>query len=299
MAIATASIGLDAATYVIDKRGAGHISAIQRLNAEIVLLLQLATIYSMAAMLRDVLQRYFCMLRGLMTAPCPLSQCTSAEQLRSYCSEPAVVHVPPAGCWGLSSKAKTQIDSSEKAPALPNRKRLVHDASSFRAWQDGLEELVPVLTPSDSAADADDSSPRIAAGPASASLATGTAPDSLDSIELLTLADWEWYFQMLRLPPNVPIQKRCPPAQIPVATMLQLLGVGPTNMPAVQARLQLGDISVLKQAALPQFVDHIVEYLDDPGLDLNLRAQHAKTPFLQGSIREILDTGMVTKQATL
>ena len=280
MAIATASVGLETAAYIRDDgSGLGHASAIEHIRAEILLLLQHATVYSMAAMLRDVLQRYYFMLRGLMSPPSKQCLCTPAGQLRSISTDVAAMHIAPTGCWGRFTRANNQIGTSAKAPALPSSHKLVHEASSLRPWHDGLEELAPILVPCSMAVDATGSALRISATPL------------LESINLLTIADWEWYIEMMRLPSNINIHKKMPPSHIPVSSLLELLGAGPTVIPAVQAGLCQEHESVLRQAVLPSFIDRVIGCLDDQGLDLNLKAQHAKTPFLQGSTIEVRNSG--------
>ena len=109
------------------------------------------------------------------------------------------------------------MDSSDKAPALPAIAQLVHDVSTLKPCHDGLESLKHLLTPKDPLEVSD-------------SLAARPVPDRL---EIQTLADWEWYVELVRLPRDASIQKHGPPLQVPVSALLELLGVRPTTLPSI------------------------------------------------------------------
>ena len=85
---------------------------------------------------------------------------------------PLVKHASP-GCFGRFSKANCQVESSDKAPALPATAQLVHVMSTLQPCHDGLESLKHLLTPKDPSEGSDN----IAASP---------VPDRL---EIQTFAD--------------------------------------------------------------------------------------------------------------
>ena len=270
MAIATAGIGIDTAAYVVkDTNTPGHRDAIKWLKAEIVTLLQHATLYSLTVMLRTVLQRYVFMLRGLMKSSLPYL-CTPSDQLPKMSVSPAVGHTSP-GCFGRISKANYQVDSSDKVPAMPATAQLVHDLSTLQPWQDNLDALVLLLAPTTSVG--------IPANP---------MPESLP---VETLTDWAWYVELVQLPVSANIQKRGPPSHIPVTGLLELLGVGPTMLPLVQQQLGAEHITLLKEAVLPRFIDAVIACIDDqvPGLDLS--ALHVQTPLLHGMAQRTVTSG--------
>ena len=275
MAIATASVGIESAVYVEKSETTGHSEAINCLKEEIVTLLQHATVYSLTAMLRDVLQRYVFMLRGLMhSTRASTYLCTPSDKLPKPPVSTIVKHAPP-GCFGRLSKANCQVDSAHKAPALPATAQLVHEMTTLQPWQDGLEELLPLLAPTDCSQEGD-------------SIAAGPMPDSL---ELLTFADWEWYMELVQLPPDTVMQKQAPPTHVPISVLLERLGVGPTMMPIIQQRLRLEHMPLLREAVLPRFIDEVIACIDEQVPGLGLSGKHAQTPLLHGMAQGVLASG--------
>lgn len=266
MALATSSIGIDSAVFVLRNRRMGHSEAIDYLKNEIVMLLQHATLYSLSVMLRLVLQRYVFMLNSLTVPALPACLCTRADDLPQLPAGTAIKHASP-GCFGHLTKANNQVDSSDKAPALPATVQLVHDISTLQPWHDGLEPLQSLLAPPLSE-DAIDSIPATA------------MPDSLP---IQSFEDWEWYMNLVQLPRSADMQKQGPPSHISVSSLLEVLGVGPTTMPQIQQHLRREHEALLREAVLPRFIDTLISCIDKqiPGIDL--RAQHAKTPFLRGT----------------
>lgn len=281
MAIATASIGINSAECVLGFDPFGHTDAIYYLKAEIVKLLQHATIYSLTTMLRDVLQRYVFMLRGLMDSSMLKEPflCTLSDQVPQPSVIPLVKCASP-GCFGRFSKANRQVDSSDKAPALPATAQLVHDMSTLQPWHDGLESLKHLLTPKD---------------PLEVSDSTAARPVP-DRLEIQTLADWEWYVELVQLPRDASIQKHGPPSQVPVSALLELLGVGPTTLPSIQQQLRAEHIPLLRQAVLPKFIDEVIADIDKQVPALDLSARHAQTPLLHGVAQTVRTLGMMFYQ---
>lgn len=126
--------------------------------------------------------------------------------------------------------------------------------ATLQPWQDGLRALLPFFAPTDPLQQSD-------------SIAASPMPDSL---ELLTFADWEWYMELVQLPPDTVMQKQAPPLQVPVSALLERLGVCPTILPIIQQRLRLEHLPILREAVLPRFIDEVVACIDEqvPGLDL-------------------------------
>ena len=242
--------------------------ATKKCQSELLTLLACSTLYSLAAGMGGILQKYVYLLRSLaQQGRDPIIRpCIPATEVHARATSAISVPAVSNSCWDhLATPAKLQQHKAGAAtaqqPSRPNVEyvELIYQQTHF-AWTDGLDELRAIFCNADSEADEE---------------RARQAPMLVTDIQISTLEDIQWYLICAgKDPASFDMRSAGPPDRFPLTDLLAWLGVGAGSMAAVAAKIRPAHLSALKAAAMPAFLEEIICTLDSQMPELALAAKH-------------------------